>query len=91
VRRHVLRWFSRQRLLYPDDARDMLAWANSGFSLDASVCIVGHDRAGLERLLRYCARPRFAVRFTRYSGQSVGNYQGQLLAGQRPSTGRSVP
>ena len=44
------------------------------------MCIAGHDRAGLERLLRYCARPRFAVRLTGYSRQSVGNYQGQLLA-----------
>ena len=84
VRRRVLRWFSCHGLLDPDDARDMLAWANSGFSLDASVCIAGHDRAGLERLLRYCARPRFAVRFTGYSRQSVGNYQGQILAGCRP-------
>jgi len=27
----------------------------------ASVCIGGTDRAGLERLLRYCARPPFAL------------------------------
>ena len=39
----------------------MLMWDNSGFSLDACVCIAGHDRAGLERLLRYCARPPFAL------------------------------
>jgi hypothetical protein len=39
----------------------MLAWASSGFSRDASVRIAGHDRAGLERLLRYCARPPFAL------------------------------
>ena len=25
------------------------------------MCIAGHDRAGLERLLRYCARPPFAL------------------------------
>jgi hypothetical protein len=61
VRRRVLRWFSRHGLLDPDDARDMLAWDNSGFSLDASVRIAGHDRPGLERLLRYCARPAFAL------------------------------
>ena len=35
---------------------DMLTWqAAGGFSIDASVHIAGHDRAGLERLLRYCA------------------------------------
>jgi hypothetical protein len=61
VRRRVLRWFSRHGLLDPDDARDRLAWTNSGFSLDAGVCIAGDDRAGLERLLRYCARPPFAL------------------------------
>jgi len=29
--------------------------------VDASVCINQKDRAGLERLLRYCARPPFAL------------------------------
>lgn len=32
-----------------------------GFSLDVTVRIEGNDRAGLERLLRYCARPPFAL------------------------------
>ncbi len=42
-------------------AREMASWGrNSGFSLDASVRIETKDRAGLERLLRYCARPVFA-------------------------------
>ena len=41
---------------------DMLSWQGSGgFSIDASVRIEGDDRAGLERLLRYCARPPFAL------------------------------
>jgi len=48
-------------LIGDDDVRDMLAWENSGFSLDASVRIADRDRAGLERLLRYCARPPFAL------------------------------
>jgi hypothetical protein len=61
VRRLVLRWFARSGLLDTDDARDMLAWDNGGFSLDASVRIAEHDRAGLERLLSYCARPPFAL------------------------------
>ena len=40
----------------------MGAWAHSGgFSLDATVRIEGDDREGLERLLRYCARPAFAL------------------------------
>ncbi|MDP2761583.1 MAG: transposase, partial [Sideroxyarcus sp.] len=44
------------------DRDEMLSWEHGGgFSLDASVCISGTDRAGLERLLRYCARPPFAL------------------------------
>ncbi len=34
---------------------------SGGFSIDASVQIAAHDRAGLQRLLRYCARPPFAL------------------------------
>jgi hypothetical protein len=61
VRVRVLRWFARSGLIEPDDVREMLAWENSGFSLDAAVRVGAHDRAGLERLLRYCARPTFAL------------------------------
>lgn len=32
-----------------------------GFSVDGSVRIEATDRAGRERLLRYCARPPFAL------------------------------
>ena len=48
-------------------AADMLAWENSGFSVDASVRITLIDRdvpsyfQSLEHLLRYCARPPFAL------------------------------
>jgi hypothetical protein len=36
-------------------------WRAGTFSLDASVQIEGPDRAGLERLLPYCAHPSFAL------------------------------
>jgi len=40
----------------------MLNWQGSGgFSVDASVRIEAEDRAGIERLVRYCARPPFAL------------------------------
>ena len=40
----------------------MLTWDHGGgFSLDASVRIEATDREGLERLIRYCARPPFAL------------------------------
>jgi hypothetical protein len=46
----------------PDEAKAMLAWTHAGgFSVDANVRIEGSDRRGLERLLRYCARPPFAL------------------------------
>ena len=67
VRRRVIRWFRMQRLLDLDAAADMLAWENSGFSVDASVRITLTDRdvpsyfRSLEHLLRYCARPPFAI------------------------------
>jgi hypothetical protein len=53
--------FAYRRLLGADNTRNMLAWATGGFSLDASVLIAGQDRAGLEQLLRYRARPTFAL------------------------------
>ena len=62
VRRRILRAFVRRGLLDKNDAGVMGGWEHGGgFSLDASVCIGGDDRAGLERLLRYCARPPFAL------------------------------
>jgi hypothetical protein len=67
VRRRVIRWFCMQRLLDVDAAADMLAWENSGFSVDASVRITLIDRdvpsyfRSLEHLLRSCARPPFAL------------------------------
>jgi hypothetical protein len=67
VRRRVVRWFRMQRLIDADAAADMLARENSGFSVDASVRITLIDRdvpsyfQSLEHLLRYCARPPFAL------------------------------
>jgi hypothetical protein len=49
----------------------MLAYQHSGFSVDAGVCIESHDRAGLERLLRYCARPPFAMDRLRKDGAAL--------------------
>jgi hypothetical protein len=58
----VLRWFARASHLDAAHARDMASWDyGGGFSLDASIRVAGPDRAGLERLLRYCARPPFAL------------------------------
>ena len=67
VQRRVIRWFTLTDLLDASAAADMLAWEHSGFSVDASVRITLIDREvpsyfrSLEHLLRYCARPTFAL------------------------------
>ena len=62
VRSRVLRHYRRHDLLEPHEAQDMLTWDHGGgFSLDGSVRIEATDREGLERLIRYCARPPFAL------------------------------
>ena len=38
-----------------------LAFTETSFSVDAEVRIKANDRAGLERLVRYCARPAFGL------------------------------
>gem|GEM_PF-6286073 len=49
-------------LLSAHDAHVMAKWQHGGgFSVDANVRIEAHERDGLERLLRYCARPAFAL------------------------------
>jgi len=57
VRIRVVRCFARSGLIEPDDVCEMLAWENSGFSLDAASRIAGADRDGRTRALRLCARP----------------------------------
>jgi hypothetical protein len=72
VQRSVLRLYVRRGLLSDADAEDMLGWRGTGgFSLDGSVRIAAHDRAGLERLLRYCARPPFALHRLRPASSRV--------------------
>jgi hypothetical protein len=62
VQRRVLRAFRRRGLLEEDAAADMLTWqATGGFSVDGSVRVEGADRAGVERLVRYCARGPLAL------------------------------
>ena len=71
LRRRILRAFVGRGLLESCEAKDMLAYRHSGFSVDAGVCIQAHDRAALERLLRYCARPPFAMERLRKEGAAL--------------------
>ncbi len=46
----------------------MLSYETSGFSLNASVKVESWDKDGLERLIRYCARPPFKSENIRFNG-----------------------
>jgi hypothetical protein len=71
LRLPLLRAFVGRGLLEGFEAKEMLAYRHSGFTVDTSVCIAAHDRAGLERLLRYCARPPFALARLRKAGSEL--------------------
>ena len=61
VRSRVLRTAVRHGALTAEVAADLARWGHGGgFSVHAAVRIEAEDCAGLERLLRYCARPAFA-------------------------------
>ena len=87
VRRRLLESFVRRGLLESDAAHAMQAWQHGGgFSVDASVRIEAADRPGLERLLRYCARPPFALeRLQQRDAEHL------LYAASKPSPGDCGP
>jgi hypothetical protein len=61
LRHRTLRAMVRRNLIDEPVALDRTGRDyHGGFSLDASVRVESWDRFGLERLLRYCARPTFA-------------------------------
>jgi len=100
VQRRVLWLFRKRRLLDDATVQDMLGWqASGGFSVDASVRIEGHDRAGLERLVRYCARPPLALERLLAGGSSalynLGNGAGysvrEVVKAAERVTGRRIP
>jgi hypothetical protein len=71
VRGRVLELFEKDGLLDQEAAANMRGWEHAGgFSLDAAIRIEAWDRAGLERLLRYCARPPFASERLRWDKRS---------------------
>ena len=87
MRRRLLRVFVRRGLLPGDDLRAMGQWAHGGgFSVDGSVRIEAADRAGRERLLRYCARPPFALDRLRELGP-----ERLLYKGTKPGPGGGGP
>ena len=68
IHKRVLKLFARRSWIEKDEVKKMLNYENSGFSLNAAVKIESWDREGLERLIRYCARPCFASENLRWNG-----------------------
>lgn len=68
IRKRVLRYFGRRGFFTKEKITTMLSYEMSGFSLDASVRVESWDRDGLERLIRYCARPPFKSENLRKNG-----------------------
>ncbi len=60
IQNRVLRLLCRRGFFSKEEVEKMLSYDQSGFSLDAKVRIESWDKDGLERLIRYCARPPFA-------------------------------
>jgi len=73
VRLRVLKSFKRSGLLEAHDVENMKTWnGGGGFSVNGSARIHENDREGLERLIRYCARPPFALeRITKQPDGSI--------------------
>jgi hypothetical protein len=71
LRRRILHAFGGRGLLECFEAKELLGYRHSGFSVDAGVCIEAENRATLERLLRYCARPPFAMERLRKEGAAL--------------------
>ncbi len=55
----MLKYFCKRRFFDKDEMKKMLSYENTGFSLNANVKTEAWDQDGLERLIRYCARPPF--------------------------------
>lgn len=71
IHKRVLKFFGRRGWFDKESIEKMLTYENSGFSLDAKVRIQSWDREGLERLIRYCARPCFASENLRWNGSWI--------------------
>jgi hypothetical protein len=74
IQKRVLSYFCRRKFFDKDEMKKMLSYETSGFSLNASVKVEAWDKDGLERLIRYCARPPFKSENIRFNGPWI-NYR----------------
>jgi len=71
IKSRVISFFYRKGIIAEEEAKDILKWEHSGFSLNANVRIEAEDREGFERLIRYCARPIFASSRLEKRGEKI--------------------
>ena len=85
---------AQRGILSSETVAEMQGWGHSGgFSVQAGVRVAAPDRAGRERLLRYCARPMFAgERLVWAGGGAQVRYRlpWAALAGHRRGQQRSI-
>ena len=74
LQKRILRAFVARGLLENCDAKDMLGYKHSGFSVDAGVCIEAHDRAGAPST--YPPAPLLWCAGTKLAAESGGNGAG---------------
>jgi putative transposase len=79
ARTRVLRLFARRGLIPPEAAAEMRQWERGGRLLSPLVRIETTDRKGLERLLRYCARPIFGSERLLWAQPAARRGQGRAL------------
>jgi hypothetical protein len=92
LQRRILRLFQRRGLLDEHTVDHMLTWQGTGgFSVDAAVRIHGSDRAGRERLIRYCARPPFALDRLRIDREPGARDRSAGAGDAEPSGNGSTP
>jgi hypothetical protein len=92
LQRRILRLFQRRGLLDEHTVDDMLTWQGTGgFSVDAAVRIHGSDRAGRERLIRYCARPPFALARLRIEPEPGARHRPAGAGDAEPLEATSAP
>jgi putative transposase len=74
IQKRVLAYFHRRKFFDKQEMLKMLSYETSGFSLNAAVKVEAWDKDGLERLIRYCARPPFKSENIRFNGPWI-NYR----------------
>ena len=90
LRGRILRAFVGRGLLEGFEAQEMLGYKHSGFSVDTNLCMATQDRAGLERLLNYCARPPLALDRLRKAGSELISYPQQPPNQPSPPSARDL-